>query len=103
MAQANANLLVVLAQTVTSPGTAVQLASHPVIDGLDVVVTARVTNTGSMYVGTSAANAQSGPREVFGFGRSASYKIDNTSRLFVDADVSSDVLEVRIPKEEAPS
>ena len=99
MAQPNANLPTVLAQTITVPGTAQQLATHAVIDGLDVIVTARLTNTQNMYVGTSQANAQSGPREVFSRGRSASYQIDNTDRLWVDSDNATDALEVRIMKE----
>lgn len=95
----NATSGVILNKQVASPGTAEQLASHAVPDGMEIIVTARhPTNTGSMYLGFSQATAQSGPREVFARGRSASYRIWNTNLLWVDADNANDVLEVRIQK-----
>ena len=91
---------VVLRQTVTTPGTAQQVTAHVVPDGLAVKVTARPSNTGNFYVAFSAAAAQSstGAREVFSFGRSSDFYVDDSSRLWVDADNSSDILEIRIPK-----
>lgn len=89
---------VVLNKTVASPGTAEQLPAHVVPEGLAVVVTARASNTGKMYVGLTQAAAQSGARHVFEFGRSKEFFVDDSSRLWVDSDNSSDVLEVFIPK-----
>lgn len=92
---------VIIRKLITSPGTAEQMAEHAIPDGMEVIVTARPTNTGNMYVAFTAAAAESssGAREVFGFGRSAGYRIDNLNRLFVDADNGTDVLEFRVPKE----
>ena len=90
---------VILNQSIAAPGTAEQLASHAVPEGMEIVVTARhPTNTQSMYVAFSKAAAQSGAREVFARGRSASYRLGNTNLLWVDADNANDVLEVRIQK-----
>ena len=40
-------------------GTPVQFASHPILEGVTLVVRARPTNTGVVYVGTTSANATS--------------------------------------------
>ena len=94
----SATSFVVLNFSVTAAGTAEQLASHFVPEGMEVIVTARPGNSGKMYIGSSKSNAESGPREEFEFGRSAAYRIANTDLLFVDADNTSDDLEIRIQK-----
>ena len=95
----NANSFTILNVGITAPGTAEQVAQHYVPDGIAVIVTARITNTDNMYVAMSQAAAQSGAREVFARGRSAEFWIDDTSRLWVDADNTGNRLEIRIPKD----
>jgi len=93
----NTNTLTILVLGVSSAGTAEQVASHIIPDGLPVTITARPTNTGTMYVGNSKANAEGTAREEFAFGRSATYRVDDTDRFWIDADNTSDRLEFRIP------
>ena len=83
---------------ITAPGTAEQVGGNFVPDGMEIIVTARISNTQSMFVSNTQAKAQSGAREVFSRGRSAAYHLDNTDQLWVDADNDSDVLEIRIQK-----
>ena len=88
-----------LAKTVAAPGTAERVTAFYVPEGSVVSVTARRTNTGSMYVAETQAKAQSGARKVLIPGQSRDYRVDNTARLWVDADSATDVLEVSIEDE----
>lgn len=80
--------------TISTPGTAERLAAYYIPDGFDVVVTARRDNAGNLYIAESQAKAQSGARKVMTPGQSRVYHVDNTARLWIDADNSTDVLEV---------
>lgn len=96
----NAAVITILNKSITSAGTAEQISAFVVPDGMEVVVTARPTNTGKMYLAFSkaAAEGSSGTREVYEFGRSSSFRIDDPNRFWFDADNNSDVLEFRIPQ-----
>lgn len=80
--------------TIASPGTAARLSAYYIPDGFDVVVTARRDNSGNMYIAETQAKAQSGARKIMTPGQSRTYHVDNTARLWIDADNSTDVLEV---------
>lgn len=85
-----------IAKTVAAPGTAERVTAVYVRDGQVVSVTARRSNTQNMYVAETQAKAQSGARKVFIPGQSRDYYLDNTARLWVDADNATDVLEIAI-------
>lgn len=85
--------------SVTSPGTAERLTAYYVPEGSIVSITSRRSNSQNFYLAETAAKAQSGARKVMVPGQSREYRIDNTSRIFVDADSASDVLEISIEGE----
>ena len=91
-----ANTFQFLNKSVTTPGTATALTEYLVPDGFVVVLTARRSNTQSMFIAETAAKAQSGARKVLVPGQSITMHIDKTSRIFVDSENSNDVLEVQI-------
>lgn len=80
--------------SITSPGTAERLPAYIITEGFDIVVTARRDNAGNMYIAETQAKAQSGARKLLSPGQSRVYHLDNTARIWVDADNSTDVLEV---------
>ena len=94
----NANSFQFLNVTVSTPGTAQALAGHTIPEGLEVVLTARRSNTQNLYVAETAAKAQSGARKVLVPGQSFAMRIDRTDRIYYDADNSNDVLEVTLQK-----
>lgn len=93
----NANEFFILVVGVTTPGTAEQVTAYQVPDGLPVTVTARRSNTGTMYIADSQANAQAtGNRKALIPGQSLELFIDNTNRIWRDADNSTDRLEITV-------
>lgn len=82
--------------SITSPGTAERLTAYYVPPGFEVVLTAKRSNTQNMYFAETAAKAQSGARKTLIPGQSITLQLDNTARIFVDADNSTDDLEVTI-------
>ena len=92
-----------IAKTVASPGTAERVSAFYVREGQVVSVTARISNAANMYVAETQAKAQSGARKLFVPGQSRDYYIDNTARLWVDADNATDVLEVSIESDTSGS
>ena len=93
----NANEFFYVVKGVSSAGTAEQVASYNVPDGLEVNITTRRSNSQNMYLGDSQTNAQtSGNRKALIPGQSTSLRIDNTNRIWVDADNSSDRLEITV-------
>lgn len=83
-------------ESVTSPGTAERVEGYFVREGQIVSVTNRISNAGNFYIAETQAKAQSGARKVLVPGQSRDYHIDNTARLWFDADNAADVLEVSI-------
>jgi len=74
------------AQTVTTAGTSVQLASSTSIK--TVTIRAKVSNTGLIYVGSSSVSSVNGfqlsPAET------VSLDLDNLSKIYVDAASNGD-------------
>ena len=85
----------VVVKGVTTPGTAVQIASNVVPDGMEIGITARLSNTGVMYIADTQTNAQTaGSRKNLEPGQSTTLRIWNTNLIWLDADNSSDRLEI---------
>ena len=86
---------------ISSPGTAEQVTQYIVPEGMAIGVTARRSNTGNMYVADSQTNAQTAAnRKNLIPGQSTTLYLDDTSKIWVDADNSSDRIEIvvqRIP------
>ena len=95
------NTFQTLEVTVSAPGTAEQVSAFYVPDGFLIDVTARRTNENVMYVAETKTKAQSGARKILIPGQSRKYALDNTARLWVDAVVSTDVLEIAIESDTA--
>lgn len=95
----NANSYEYVVKGVAVPGTAEQVEANYVLDGNEVNITARRVNTGSMYLGFSQTEAQTAStRKVLIPGQSTGLKIDNTDKIWVDADNANDRLEISVPK-----
>ena len=78
-------------QTVTTPGTVVQLQSH---SSVEVVVTAESDNTGLIAVGDSSVKAAVGSQQgtILFPGQTipSPIKVPNTNRLYIDAAIATD-------------
>jgi hypothetical protein len=78
-------------KNVTTPGTAVQLQTQAIPDGFTIYIRARATNTGKIYVGSSAANAQNhAVAEILEAGAYLTYGITNADLVYIDADVGAE-------------
>ena len=99
MARFSANSGTILNVTISSPGTAEQLAQHFIPEGLPIRLKANIDNTGNMYWGFSQSDAEGSNRESLVAGESSDpLYIDSSDRIWVDADSASDTLEVVIIK-----
>ena len=97
--QANAQSFGYLVVGVSVPGTAEQIVQRFIPDGLEVVITARVGNGDKMYVADSQANAQTtSTRKVLEPGQSTNLRINDTSKIWIDAESASDRLEITIQR-----
>ena len=77
--------------TVPVPGTAVQLPAQAIPDGFAVVIRAKDTNTGNVYLGNSAANAQDPTvAYILDVGEFVTLYITDLSAAFIDADVADE-------------
>ena len=80
---------------VAVPGTAEQVASHRVPEGMVIGVTARDNNTGNMYIAETQVRAQTAAnRKRLSPGQSTTLYIDDTNRIWVDSDNANDRLEI---------
>ena len=99
MPRFNSNAPVMLNVTIAVPGTAEQLASHFIPDGLSVVIKADIENDGNIYWGYTQAGAQGTARETLVSGQdSAPLYIDDLSRIWMDAENATDTAEINIMK-----
>ena len=95
-----ANKFLYIVVGVSVPGTAEQVTQHYIPDGYGpATITARDGNGGNMFVADSQTNAQTAAsRKVLIPGQSTALNIDDTSRIWVDAESSSDRLEITVQK-----
>lgn len=96
----NSNRFLYIIKGVSVPGTAEQVAEHFIPERYGpVTITARDSNSGTMYIADSQANAQTAAsRKNLIPGQSTTLNIDNTALLWVDADNSTDRLEITVEK-----
>lgn len=81
-------------QTVTTAGTAQNMAAQAIPDGFSVVIKARSTNTGRIRIGNSQANAQSTTVSFsLGSNQDVQLYITNLNLVWVDATVSGEGVE----------
>ena len=84
---------------VSAPGTAEQVASHVVPEGMEIGVTARRSNSGNCYIADSQTNAQTaGSRKVLVPSQSTVLRLDNTNKIWMDADSANERIEIVVQK-----
>lgn len=84
---------------VASAGTAEQLTAYIVPEGMEVVITARRSNTQNRYLADSQTNAQTaGTRKILVPGQSTTLQIDSTGKIWTDADNTNDRLEITVQR-----
>lgn len=79
--------------TVTTAGTAVQLPSIKVGEACELVIKSKRSNKGAIKIGESVAQAQAG-KFLMEPGESIKLRISNASKVYVDAEVSGDKVEL---------
>lgn len=93
------NTFAIVVKSVSSPGTAEQMTSYRIQDGYSVWVTARLRNDQNMYVAFSQTDAQTDTaRKELQPGQSFEIRVDDTSRIWYDAQDSEDQLEFTIQR-----
>lgn len=81
-------------KTVTTAGSPEQMPDVAVMVENDVTIKALDTNTGSVYISDSSANAgNSNKRFSLTAGQSVSVNIDNLNALFINSDVNGEGIE----------
>lgn len=70
--------------TVAAPGTAEQLPDQRLPNSVGVVITALPDNAGNVYVGNGDVDSTNG--DVLTADTSISLTVDNTNKVFIDAD-----------------
>lgn len=84
-------------KTVAAPGTAEQCASLAAPVGLGIVVKAMSTNTDTVYIGNSQANAQGATTRVsLAAGQALILYIENANLVWVDALVAGEGVETAV-------
>lgn len=78
-------------KTVTTPGTAEQLAFLEIADGFELVVRGLPTNTDNIFLGETKAKAESADdRLQFSGGNGITLKVKNANLVWVDATVADE-------------
>jgi len=95
----NATSFLYFSLAITSAGTPEQLTQYFIPADLEIVLIARRSNTQLMYLANSSANALlTASRKVLSPGQSTTIDLDDTSKLWFDADNTSDRLEVTVQR-----
>lgn len=94
----NATSFLYLVKGITVAGTPEQVDTYFIPDGLEVVLTARRSNAGNVYLANSSANAIGTNRKVLVPGMSTTLRIDSTGRIWFDCDSTSERFEVTIQR-----
>ncbi|OGI36060.1 MAG: hypothetical protein A2283_18315 [Lentisphaerae bacterium RIFOXYA12_FULL_48_11] len=79
--------------TVTVAGTAIQLPDISVGEACDLVIKAKRTNRGAIKIGESATQAQAG-KFTMEPGEAVKLCISNANKVYADAEVSGDKVEI---------
>jgi hypothetical protein len=85
-------------QNITASGTPEQLTSYPVPEGVSVVVKAKKTNTGTITIGGSSAQALNSDTSYFPLenGEAVSYQVTNTDKIWFDGTVTGEGIQVTL-------
>lgn len=86
-----------LQKNVTTSGTPVQIASDTtIISGREVLIKAKVANTGTICVGYSSASALNSDTLHFKLakGEACTVDVDNLNEIYIDATVNGEGVEV---------
>lgn len=88
----NSGSILTFQQNITASGTPEQLTSYDVPDGVCVVVRAKSTNSGTMTIGGSSAQALNTGTAYFPLSpnQSISYQVTNTDQIWFDGTVTGD-------------
>jgi len=80
-------------------GTAEQLTAYIIPEGMEIVVTARRSNTQNRYLGNTQTNAQTANnRKVLVPGQSTTLQVDDTSKIWTDGDNETDRIEITVQR-----
>lgn len=83
----------------TAAGTAEQLTAYLVPEGMEVVITARRSNTQNRYLGDTQSNAQTANnRKVLIPGQSIALRVDSTGKIWTDGDNTTDRIEITVQR-----
>lgn len=84
---------------ITASGTPEQLTQYFIPADLEVVLVSRRSNTGNIYLANSSANALlTASRKVLTPSQSTPMQVDDTSKIWFDADNTTDRIEVTVQR-----
>lgn len=85
-------------QNITASGTPEQLTSYTVPEGIGIVVKAKSTNTGTITIGGSSAQALNSGTSYFPLsaGQSVVYQVSDTKHIWFDGTVTGEGVEVTL-------
>ena len=83
-------------KTITTAGTPEALPDKAINPGVIAIVKAKAANTASITIGTSSVSAVFTSTQSFQMtkGESFKFRVDNLNRIYVDATVSGDGVEI---------
>src|SRR3990167_993634 len=83
----------------TAAGTGEQLTAYTVPEGMEVVITARRSNTQNRFLANSQTNAQTANnRKILVPGQSTTLQVDDTSKIWTDGDNTADQIEITVQR-----
>lgn len=94
----NATSFLFLVKGITSAGTPEQIDQYYINADLEVLIVARRSNTQNIYLANSSANALGTNRKVLVPSQSTTMQIDDLSKIWFDADNTSDRFEVTVQR-----
>ena len=98
----NATSFLFFSKAITAAGTPEQLTQYFIPSDLEVVIVARRSNSGNMYLADSSANALlTASRKVLIPGQSTTMQVDDTNKIWFDGDNPNDRLEVTVQRRPA--
>ena len=87
-----------LVKGITTPGVPEQIDQYFIPSDVEIVITARRSNTQNVYLANSSANATGTNRKVLVPGQSLALQTDDTNKLWFDADNATDRIEVTVQR-----
>ena len=94
----NATSFLFLVKGITAAGTPEQLTQYFIPADMEVVIVARRSNTQNVYLADTSANALGTNRKVLVPSQSTPMQVDDTSKIWFDADNTSDRIEITVQR-----